>query len=152
MFLVDCNVFWSFLLVVTAQQLHWVTYFVNAVASCGGIGRSSHMNSRLNISDEGFTSTRIFSYPVEHQRLHIARHPINVARSICTHPRILHLLRNVVNSVFVSQTLKIADSDEEYLIKVRAKLESILGFGRCADGQTCRQYWYGHWCQHCRDK
>lgn len=30
-------------------------------------------------------------------------------------------LLNVVNSVFVSQTLKIADSDEEYLIKVRQK-------------------------------
>ena len=28
-------------------------------------------------------------------------------------------LLNVVNSVFVSQTLKIAESDEEYLIKVR---------------------------------
>ncbi|CAL1127994.1 unnamed protein product, partial [Cladocopium goreaui] len=30
-------------------------------------------------------------------------------------------LLNVVNSVFVSQTLKIADSDEEYLIKLRQK-------------------------------
>jgi len=30
-------------------------------------------------------------------------------------------LLNVVNSVFVSQTLKIADSDEEYLIKVRQR-------------------------------
>ncbi|CAJ1351564.1 unnamed protein product, partial [Effrenium voratum] len=33
-------------------------------------------------------------------------------------------LLNVVNSVFVSQTLKIADSDEEYLIKVRARNEA----------------------------
>eukprot|EP00913_Durusdinium_trenchii_P008588 g8064.t2 len=33
-------------------------------------------------------------------------------------------LLNVVNSVFVSQTLKIADSDEEYLIKVRQKSQA----------------------------
>ncbi|CAK9102531.1 unnamed protein product [Durusdinium trenchii] len=37
-------------------------------------------------------------------------------------------LLNVVNSVFVSQTLKIADSDEEYLIKAqyRKKLENLF--------------------------